>query len=225
MRYHHLLLTVGFIAGFVVPAPAGIFFSKHPKPTPAERVSQLVMLVRTSPDDGKRASAAKELRDFDPRAFPQIVPTLIEVLKRDQKPVVRLEAVQTLGKLRPISQEAGMALEEAAGDSSWRVRWQARQSLLGYRVSGYRSPPDLAPVNKQDPNRGPSLSPVNRSLSPGAPAKNGPTIVPNETPPPPLADPTPTAPPTSMLTPVEMPKLQKPPLVGQPFQADSNGPK
>jgi hypothetical protein len=231
MRCHLFLLTIGCIAGLAVPAPAGIFFGKHPKPTPAERVSQLVMQLRTDPDESKRANAAKELRAFDPRAFPQIVPTLIDVLKRDQKPAVRLEAAQTLSKLRPISQEAGLALEEAVGDPSWRVRWQARQALLGYRMSGYRSPPDnLGPSIKQDAHQAPSVSPVKRSLLPRA--KTGPTIVPNETPPPPLADPTPSPPVTgpllqssSTLTPVELPKLQKPPSVGQPFQADSEGPK
>jgi len=221
MKYGRFLLALGIAAAFAVSAPAGIFFGKHAKPTPAERVSHLLVTVKTDPDDGKRASAAKELRGFDPGAFPELVPVLIDVLKHDHKAAVRTEAAQTLGKLRPISQETGRALEEAVGDPSWRVRWQARQALLGYRMSGYRSlpkPEDSSPLSgQQGTNRVPPAPPVKHGLSAPAP-KAGPAIVPNETAPPPLADPAPAAPSSrpvpkgsSTPTPAETPKLQKPP--------------
>jgi hypothetical protein len=210
------LLALGLIAGFAVPAPAGIFFGKHAKPNPAERVPQLLATLRSDPDAGKRVSAAKELRDYDPAAFPEMVPTLIASLKYDQKADVRVESVQTLGKLRPISQEAGKALEGAVSDPSWHVRWQARQTLLGYHLSGYRSsskPEEPSrPTAKPDAN-GPSGSPANRGLIPPL-LKSRPSIVPNETPPPPLADPLPSAPIRNGSTtpvPAPMPKLQKPP--------------
>jgi hypothetical protein len=221
MRYPCFLLCLGLITALTAPAPAGIFFGKHTKPTPAERVSQLLITVKTDTNEGKRAGAAKELREFDPRAFPEIVPMLIEVLKHDPKAAVRLEAVQTLGKLHPVSQEAGLALEEAVSDSNWRVRWQARQSLQGYRKSGYRSPPKAEPttpaIGKQSPShKMPGF--LVKPETPSAPSKNGPVIVPRETPPPPLADPLPAAPASggapmnvSQPAPVETPRLQKPP--------------
>jgi hypothetical protein len=216
------LLALGLVTALALPAPAGIFFGKRAKPNPAERVPQLLILVKTDADEDKRVSAAKELREFDPNAFPEMVPILIDVLKHDQQAAVRAETAQTLGKLRPISPQAGMALEEAAGDSSWRVRWQVRQSLLGYRIGGYRSPPkpeETAPpapsAGKPGANRVPPAPAVKRGLLSPVP-KTGPTVVPNETPPPPLAEP-PSATPapgpvpkgSSSPVPTGMPKLQK----------------
>jgi hypothetical protein len=209
MKYARFLLSIGLITTLAASAPAGIFFGKHPKPSPAERVSRLLITMKTDANDGKRASAAKELRGFDPRTFPEIVPMLIDVLKHDRKATVRVEAAQTLGKLRPVSQEAGLALEEAMGDPSWRVRWQARESFLGYRMSGYRSPPK--PEQTSPP--GGKQSSAKRE-TPSATPKSGPAIVPKETPPPPLADPLPAAPASAggvRPAPVETPKLQKPP--------------
>jgi hypothetical protein len=157
-----------------------------------ERVPQLLNILKTDSDETKRANAAKELREIDPKTAPGLVRVLVDVLKHEQKAAVRVELVQTLGKLRPVSQEAGLALESAEADPSWRVRWQARQSLLGYRVSGYRSAPKpentsppAVPGGKQTTNNAP---PLKRGLFSPTP-KTGPGLVPNETPPPPLADP------------------------------------
>src|SRR5439155_25781395 len=118
------LVTVGALA---LPAPAGILFGKKTKPNPAERVPELIVIVKTDKDESKRASAAEELRQYDPAAHGDIVPVLIDVLMNDPKPAVRVEAAESLGKLRPISQEAGWALEQAKEkDSSMRVRAKAR---------------------------------------------------------------------------------------------------
>ena len=120
---------------------AGVIFGKrNKKPTPNERVPELLAIVKTDGDESKRASAAQELRQYDLGQYPMIVPVLIDVLLTDKKPGVRAEAAQSLGKLRPISQQAGMALEQAlSNDSSMRVRLQARSSLLQYHWSGYQS--------------------------------------------------------------------------------------
>ena len=81
-----------------------------------------------------RFAAAEELRQFDPLAFPEMVPALLDALKNDTKPSVRSEAVQTLGRLRPVSQQIGQALEQARDkDPSMRVRLQARRELVSYR--------------------------------------------------------------------------------------------
>jgi hypothetical protein len=165
------LVLLPFAAG---SSSAGIIFGKKNKktPTPAERVPQLLAQVKTDGDESKRAAAAEELRQYDPAQFPTIVPALIDVLLTDKKPAVRAEAAQSLGKLRPISQQAGQALEQAlTKDSSMRVRLQARSSLLQYHWSGYRGnkKDEMVTQTKEpplaDPNT-PSPSPVINTAAP-----------------------------------------------------------
>src|SRR5262245_58528340 len=122
------LVPLVLLPNLAGPTYAGIFFGKkNKKPSPAERVPELLAQVKTDGDESKRTAAAQELRQYDPGQFPMIVPVLIDVLHNDSKPGVRAEAAQSLGKMRPISQQAGMALDQAlANDSSMRVRLQAR---------------------------------------------------------------------------------------------------
>lgn len=134
------LLALGLTTVLAMPALAGIRFGKHSKTPPAERVPQLLAQVKTDKSEDQRANAAKELREFDPAAFPEIIPILVDVLGHDEKASVRAEAAQSLGKLRPIAPDAGLALEAALKDSSFKVRLQARSSLLSYRLSGYHTP-------------------------------------------------------------------------------------
>ena len=139
MRNLKTVLALVLPAIVALPVQAGIIFGRHPKPNPAQRVPELVVMVKTDQNEGHRESAAKELRNYDPAVFTDIVPVLIDVLQHDASTGVSLEAVQSLGKLRPISQEAGWALEQALKDSSIRVRIQARNSLWAYRLGGYHS--------------------------------------------------------------------------------------
>jgi hypothetical protein len=138
---NRLLLVLVLLPTLARPVHAGIIFGKKTTPpSPTERVPELVTQLKTDGDENKRAKAAEELRQYDPKTFPEIVPLLVDVLINDKKPAVRAEAAQSLGKLRPISQQAGLALEHAlAKDSSMRVRLQARSSLLQYHWAGYRS--------------------------------------------------------------------------------------
>jgi hypothetical protein len=149
------LVPLVFLPALAGPSDAGIFFGKkNKKPTPAERVPELLAVVKTDGDESKRAAAAQELRQYDPGQFPMIVPVLVDVLLTDSKPAVRAEAAQSLGKIRPISPQAGQALEQAlSNDASMRVRLQARSSLLQYHWSGYRSArkDDLVPQTKEPP--------------------------------------------------------------------------
>jgi hypothetical protein len=141
MSWSRSLVLAFALAALAVPARAGIFFKKHAKVDPAQRVPELIVAVKTDPDERKRAAAAAELRQYDPKAFPDIVPILADVLLTDAKPSVRLEAAQSLSRMRPISPEAGMALEKAAAsDAALRVRMQARKYLIYYRLAGYHSP-------------------------------------------------------------------------------------
>jgi hypothetical protein len=149
---------------------------------------------------------------------------LIDVLQHDEKSSVRAEAAQSLGKLRPISQDAGMALEEATHDSAIRVRLQARTSLMSYRLSGYHSPAkESEKVVASPAAQGvPPIGQQSRRFSLLPAPRTGPVINTAETSPPPLADsasyktpppaPLPIAPMPPMVVPTQAPKLDKPPV-------------
>jgi len=161
MKYCRRLLFVGFmLASQMTPARAGIF-SKHAKADPAERVPTLIATLRAEQDERKRTAAAEELRQYDPAMFPEIIPTLADTAQRDPKSSVRLEAIQTLAKLRPISQRAGSALEQATHDESVRVRFQARTLLWQYHLAGYRGgkTPDISGSGNMIRTEEPPLAP------------------------------------------------------------------
>jgi hypothetical protein len=220
MRRCRFLLVTFLLAILPATTQAGIFGKKN-KPNPNERVPELLNIVKSDGDEHKRAIAAEELRQYDPKLFPEIVPALIDVLMNDSKPSVRAEAAQTLGKLRPVTREAGLALEQAvAKDGSMRVRLQARSALLQYHWSGYHGGKDAVPPSSQtkEPPLAPATSQAQPKESPEArlqpvaqpkaappsatPAVNtkrepqplpaGPTLVPTDAP---RLEPTPTRPP------------------------------
>lgn len=169
-RSRFLLIPVlwAVVAG---PAPAGLLFGKKaPKPNPSDQVNELIGTVKLDKDETKRAAAAEELRHFDPKAYPDIVSILIDVLLNDPKPSVRAEAAQSLGKLRPVTQEAGWALEQAvAKDASMRVRLQARTALLSYQWAGYQSPKTTEGPMLGQPSSGPSKPAPRLPMTPEPP--------------------------------------------------------
>jgi HEAT repeats len=188
MTHNRYLLALTLALMWIASARAGIFGRQ--RPNPAQRVPQLITIVKTDPSDSAREKAAAELREYDAAAFPEILAVLIDVLQHDPKAGVRVEAAQSLAKLRPVSQEAGLALEEATRDSSLRVRWQARSSLLGYRLSGYRSQKPGDALRGQE-GRTPGqtiLGSFSGHLSASTP-RTPPVYIETETPPPPLAPP------------------------------------
>src|SRR5437899_5431572 len=114
-----ILLTVTVLT---VPAQAQLF-GKKTRPDPGARVPELLYTVKMDKEERKRSSAAEELREYDTKKFPEIVPILVDVLQNDTYWGTRFEAAQTLGKLRPVSQMAGQALERASSkDAHLRVR-------------------------------------------------------------------------------------------------------
>src|SRR5439155_20092172 len=134
------LLVSFLLLTLASPAPAGIFGRGKPKANPAERVPELLIQLKTDKDEAKRTAAAEELRQYDPKSYPEIMTTLADALAKDASPAVRSEVATSIGKLRPISQQAGYALEQAtANDGSMRVRMSARQALWQYHLVGYRS--------------------------------------------------------------------------------------
>jgi len=179
-------LTVGLVLALAGAAPAAGIFGKA-KPNPADRVPQLLGILKGDPAERKRESAAKELRDFDGAAFPEIIPALVEALRNDAKAGVRAEAAESLGKLRPVNPAAGQALEQAMEkDASLRVRLQARRSLLNYRIGGYFSKGKV-----EEPPAAPATSVVSekKRLTPTPTPRSRPGSNPAETAPPPLAEP------------------------------------
>jgi hypothetical protein len=117
MMLLRLGMSVVVMAGLAAPAVAGIpFFSRKPKVDPAEQVPSLVLQLKTDKDEAKRAAAAEELRNFDPKAFPEMMTALSDALLKDGSASVRAEAASTIARLRPINPQAGYALEQAAAN-------------------------------------------------------------------------------------------------------------
>jgi HEAT repeats len=122
---------------WAAPSQAGIF-KRSPKPDPAIHVPGLIQTLKSSTDEKARAAAASELRDYDAKAFPEVLPTLIEALATDPSSSVRSKAAEAIGKVRPISPEAGYALEQAIDKDKDRwVRLSARTAILQYRLLGF----------------------------------------------------------------------------------------
>lgn len=143
------LLTVVVTA----PSQAGLF-RRSSKPDPAVHVPALIQTLRTDTEEKNRAQAASGLREYDAKVFPDILPTLVEALTNDKSPAVRAEAAESIGKVRPITAQAGYALEQAvAKDTSLPVRLSARWALLQYRVLGYIAgvKDDVAMETKEPP--------------------------------------------------------------------------
>ena len=76
MIWRRLLLVFVAIAHLAPAASAGLF-SRKPKPNPVERVPELLIQLKSSADEAKRSDAAEELRQFDPKAYPEIMPVLL----------------------------------------------------------------------------------------------------------------------------------------------------
>lgn len=165
MRWHRLTLALLIQVGLVLPTYGGIFSAKKDKIPPAQRVPELIGILKTDPSESKRAAAAEELRQFDTKQFPEVSAILMDAVLHDAKPDVRAEAVQSLSRLRPISQEAGWTLEQAAGhDASIRVRIHARTALWQYHLAGYRSAKPEGPVVNKVTTHEPPLA---RDMPPG----------------------------------------------------------
>ncbi|HZT82344.1 MAG TPA: HEAT repeat domain-containing protein [Gemmataceae bacterium] len=212
MKRYRCLLVAALLAASVAPAHAGIFGKKN-RPDPNQRVPELIITVKTDGDEKKRECAAEELRQYDPKQFPDIIPVLVDVLFNDKKPAVRAEAATSLGKIRPISQQVGWALEQAVEkDSSIRVRLAARSALLSYHWAGYHSSkePPPPPQTKEPPLApgGPPVSPMPMPMQP----QPGPRVVPMPNQPAPPVINTPGPP----LVPAEPPALQPAPSGGGP---------
>jgi hypothetical protein len=221
MRWYYPILVLAVAGLTTARAPAISLFSKRAKVNPAERVPELIKTARTAPEERRRAGAVEELRQYDAVAFPQIVPTLAEVLKVDPSTAVRAEAAHSLGRLRPASVAAVQALETASKDTAKRVRFQARAALLFYPSSVARAahasptavPQPAAAIAPEPPVAAGPMVPANPHL---LPVPSAVTTAPPEVAPGLPAQPTPVTP-TGIARPLPRGPNQSP---GPPPQGD-----
>jgi hypothetical protein len=128
----------------------GLFKKRQKPPEPTDKVKQLVATLQADPDEKKRRQAAAELRGYDPRNHAEVVPALTGALQRDPAPAVRAEAAESIGKLKPVFQPAGIALEMAlTADPDTNVREAVKSALWQYHLNGYRTPPSGNPYATQ----------------------------------------------------------------------------
>jgi HEAT repeats len=192
------LFIVPFLAAILATNVQAQLFKRTPKPNPNVRVPELIDTLESDSDARKRESAAEELRDYDSKTFPQILPALIEALKKDNNASVRHEAVVTIGKIRPITQQAVFALDQAAqNDASFKVRVSADRFLGLFIILGHRpgKPPENKNIQTDEPPLADPLPPLKSNPAlipplPPAPMKTSPS---GSLPRPPI----PAAPPTS----------------------------
>ena len=186
MKRCRVVFALIVVAVLPMSVSAGILFKKTPKPRPEDRVPELLGILKTEKDEHKRASAAEEIRQYDTATYPEIIAVLADVVISDPSSSVRAEAADSLGRLRPATQQAGQALEQAlAKDGSMKVRMQARYALLQLHWGGYRSSAKEPPLTtKEMPAKEvKSPPPIQTPIKPQTGPKFG------ETPPPPLAPP------------------------------------
>jgi hypothetical protein len=242
-------LTTAALAAAVAVAPLtaaradfprlGIFRKRANKEEPPPKARSLVETLKSDPDEKKRKAAAVELRQHDPRTNADLIPTLIATLQRDPSPAVRAEAAETIGKLKPVAQQAGVALEQTlAADPADEVRKAAQQALWDYHLNGYRSA-GVNPAHPQTPEPpvakprpAPAALPPVIAAKPATPAQPRPVTsgvgkgaIHSQTVEPPLAKPRPTvAPPTPALTvpplPTDAGKPPASPSISPPPKAD-----
>lgn len=106
----------------------------------AKSTNPAITTLRTDRDEKDRVAAAVTLRNADPRNDLEVLPTLMTSLQQDPSPTVRAAVAETIGKLKPVSVEAGATLEGAViGDPSEAVRKAAQAALWQYHLNGYRS--------------------------------------------------------------------------------------
>jgi hypothetical protein len=122
------------------PAPPKQPGAAQPEAMPAKAANPAIATLKTDRDEKDRAAAAAALRTADPRTDLEVLPTLMTSLQQDPSPTVRAAVAETIGKLKPVSAEAGATLEGAVvGDPSEAVRKAAQAALWQYHLNGYRS--------------------------------------------------------------------------------------
>jgi len=211
IRLFTALLLVLACASVSVAGP----FRKTTKTDSATHVPLLLQVLRGSPDERARESAANSLREYDAKTFPEILPALTESLTTDKSPSVRSEAAESIGKIRPISIQAGYALEQAiANDKSPLVQLAAREARLKYRLLGIvTTKADLATQTAEPPLAAATDEKTSAAATLLRPTPS-PIPVTGPVAPPPLAPKSlsPAGPSAQALAPKQSPQTEEPPI-------------
>jgi HEAT repeats len=125
------------------------------KPLTPERVGQLMTILRSDLSEDNRLQAAEELGHANGMRHPEVVPALIESLRKDPKPAVRGQALDSLARIRPVSKDAGRAIEAAKDDPSFKVRWKVSGALRTYHSAGYGEQEKKTTVSASAPRKDP----------------------------------------------------------------------
>lgn len=132
-----LLLVALITSTLSAQSNAGIF-KRSAKPDPATHVPALLDMLKSATDERDRVAAANALREYDAKVYPEILPALMDALAGDSSSSVRTEAAESIGRIRPITAQAGYALEQAKeNDKDRSVRNAARLALLQYKILGW----------------------------------------------------------------------------------------
>ncbi len=151
MQWIRYGLVLSVLTASVVVTQGGIFGRGRPQKQTSDRVAQLIVQAQTESNYYKRATAISQLREFDATKYPEIIPVLVQTLRGDQAITVRIEAARSLGRIRPLTPMAKSALSHASlRDPAFRVRWQARTSLMYFTVVGL-NPNNHAQSTGEDP--------------------------------------------------------------------------
>lgn len=224
-------LAVAAVLALAAPPAAAVdlpnfgIFRKKTKPESAAKAKSLVTTLQSDPDEKKRVQAAEELRAVDPRTNPDVVPALIGALQKDPSTAVRTEAVESIGKMKPVSPTAAVALETALqSDPDVRVREAIKAALWQYHLNGYRPPPTGGSLATQTteppfsrPVARPGTGPADAAFRPITNAVGKGVFYP-PTAEPPLAKPKPrsVAPPTPSILPPPLPASAVPEPTAKP---------
>lgn len=161
------------------------------EPAKPSKAQSVVDILKADLDEKKRLAAAETLRTADPRTSPDVVPALMNSLQQDPSATVRAAVAETLGKLKPVSQEAGSVLElSVVGDPSEAVRKASQQALWQYHLNGYRS----SAANAATPQTAEPPLAKPKTILPRPPV---PTVLTSKTPAAPTPTPTPAPPPAA----------------------------
>ena len=145
MLFYRYLMVPLLLAIFVSDGNANPFFKRTPKPEAEQYVPVLIKTLKSDPDEKKRAVAAELLREFDVKAFPDILPALIDALKDDTSSAVRLEALKSIGRQHPITQPMIFAVQNAKNDPSKQVRSATKDIAIRWLFHGIRLGNPLPP--------------------------------------------------------------------------------
>lgn len=154
MKCIQFVVAALLLVGSAYPAQAQLFSRKLR--LGGLQVPELLVIAHGDADERKRIAAIEQLREYDSKNYPEIVTNLIEVMHGDPRYNVRMEAMYSLVRLRPMTPAVAQALQQTAqSDDNWRVRTQTRTQIW---VNGYHpanaanpAPAPAAPTTREPP--------------------------------------------------------------------------